>query len=78
MRQSPVDPENKVSLYSKIQDGPIYLYCKGIGKKKAGNNKIEQGNHVPAPETAELGNFGHVALVLESRIEETTGTIDAA
>jgi hypothetical protein len=26
---------------------------------------------------SELGSFGHVALALESKIEGTTGTIDA-
>jgi hypothetical protein len=28
-------------------------------------------------QAAELGSFGHVALVLESRIEGVTGKIDA-
>jgi hypothetical protein len=28
-------------------------------------------------EAEELGSFGHVVLALESRIEGTTGTIDA-
>ena len=28
-------------------------------------------------QAAELSSFGHVALALESRIEGTTGTIDA-
>jgi hypothetical protein len=28
-------------------------------------------------QTAELGSFSHVALVLELRMEGTTGTIDA-
>jgi hypothetical protein len=28
-------------------------------------------------EAAELGRFSHVALALECKIEETTGTIDA-
>jgi hypothetical protein len=28
-------------------------------------------------QAAELGSFSYVALALESRIEETTGTIDA-
>jgi hypothetical protein len=28
-------------------------------------------------QATELGSFGQVALALESRIEETTGTVDA-
>jgi hypothetical protein len=28
-------------------------------------------------QTAELGNFGYVALAFESRIDRTTGTINA-
>jgi hypothetical protein len=28
-------------------------------------------------QTAEIGSFGHVALVLDSRIEGTTWTMDA-
>jgi hypothetical protein len=30
-----------------------------------------------AQQAAEPGNFGHVALALESRIEVTTGTVGA-
>jgi hypothetical protein len=48
--------------------------CEGVGKQNAGDNVVEQGDHVPAPE---LSSFGDLALALESRIEETTGTIDA-
>ena len=48
-------------------------------KRKPGDNVIEQeGNVMFQPqEAAELGSFGHMALALDSRIEGTTGTIDA-
>jgi hypothetical protein len=47
----------------------------GGRKQKAGDNVIEQGFQLQ--QVAELSSFGHVALALESRIEGTTGTIDA-
>jgi hypothetical protein len=57
--------------------GQPSLGSEGVGKQKAGDDAIEQGGHVPILQAAWLGSFGHVALAFESRIEGTTGTIDA-
>jgi len=38
---------------------------------------IKQGTMFQPQQTAELNSFGHVALALASRIEGTTGTMDA-
>jgi hypothetical protein len=39
--------------------------------------KQNKGPMFQLQQAAEHGSFGHVALALESRIEGTTGTIDA-
>lgn len=49
----------------------------GVRKQKAGDNVIEQGDMLQPLQAVGLGSFGHVALALESRLEGTTGTIDA-
>ena len=53
--------------------GQPSLDSEGVGKQKGGN-RIRWEGHVPAPTSS---SFGHVALALESRLERTTGTIDA-
>ena len=45
--------EFKVSLQIKFQDSQS-RQCEGIGKQKAGDDAIEQGENVPDQQTAEL------------------------
>jgi hypothetical protein len=63
---------SEFSLQSKFQPS---LGSKGVGKQKVSDGIIR----TRGPQQAtDLCSFGHVALALESRIEGTTRTIDAA
>ena len=59
--------------------GQTNVGSEGVGKQKmkAGYNVVVQGDIFQPQQTAELGNFSHVALALESRIEEVSGIVDA-
>ena len=72
---NPRRPRQGDLLSSKSVRGQPRLSSEVVEKPKAGDNVIEQGFQLQ--QVAELSSFGHVALALESRIEGTTGTIDA-
>ena len=57
--------------------GQSSLGREGIRKQNAGDNVIEQGAIFQLQQAADFYNFNHVPLALESRIEETTWTVDA-
>ena len=69
------------SKSTKQVPGQPSLGSEEVGKQKAGDNVIKQGGvgvvvvMFQPQQAAELCSFGHVALALESRIEENTGTM---
>ena len=64
--------EFKVNLQSKFQVG-----SERVGKQKAGNRLGVRGMF-QAQQAEEHSSFGYMAQTLESRIEGTTGTVDAS
>jgi hypothetical protein len=69
--------EFKVTLQSKFHNSQA-RQCEGDGKQKFGEDRIEQGGHVPAPENNRtLAALAMYLWFYSQEVKETTGTIDA-